>query len=81
MFVLSYQHTNKEDGNLRPESSHDADVLHTISLLQKDRTAVMSPVVPQVKTRLFLEAECLVNRGDFLSCVIFSTFQAKLCSP
>lgn len=26
--------------------------------------AVMSPVVPQVKTRLFLEAECLVNRGD-----------------
>lgn len=77
----SYQHTNKKEVNLRPEVSHDTDTLHTISLLQMDRMAVISPVVPQVKTRLFLEAECLVNRGDALSRVIFGTFQAKLCSP
>lgn len=66
---------------MRPEFSHDTDTLHTISLLQMVRMAVTSPVVSRVKTRLFLDAECLVNRGDAPSRVIFGTFQAKLCSP
>lgn len=44
------------------EAFHSTDMLHTISQLQRDRMAVMSPVVLRWRQGLFLEAECPVNR-------------------